>query len=137
MANAADFLGDRWMLLVLRSALYGVSRFEDILAELKIGRSVLSARLTRLVDAGLLERVTYREESDRSRAEYKPTQAARELLLVFAAMQQWGDKWVRRKAPAICPCKRSSGEALRVAFATAGGEIVAPDDVTMQPAERR
>ncbi len=132
MANAADFLGDRWMLLVLRSALYGVSRFEDLLGELKIGRSVLSARLTLLVDAGLLERVTYREEGDRSRAEYIPTQAARELLIVFAAMQQWGDKWVRRKAPAIRPRRRSTGEELRVVFATTDGEIVALGDVTMR-----
>jgi len=47
MAQSATLLGDRWKLLILRSALYGVSRFEDIQHELKISRGILSKKYPR------------------------------------------------------------------------------------------
>lgn len=131
MASATTVLGDRWSLLILRSALYGVSRFDDLQRELDIGRSVLSGRLARLVDAQLLTKSEYREEGDRLRPEYTPTAAARELALVFAAMQEWGDRWIRRKPALIRPRKRGTREPLRVAFVEKGVKTVALDDVTM------
>lgn len=131
MANAASILGDRWTLLILRSALYGVSRFDDFKSELSIGRSVLSGRLADLVSAGLLAKTEYRETADRARPEYRPTAAARDLVLVFAALQQWGDRWVRKKAPAARPRKRESREILKVGFVPKDAEVVANNDVTM------
>ena len=55
LAKAIDLVGDRWTLLILRAALYGVRRFDDFHAELGCPRTVLSGRLKKLVDDGLLD----------------------------------------------------------------------------------
>ena len=55
LAKAIDLIGDRWTLLILRAALYGVRRFDDFQSELGCPRTVLSGRLKKLVDAGLLD----------------------------------------------------------------------------------
>ena len=56
LARAFELIGDRWMLLILRSALYGMRRFDDFQAELDVPRTVLSSRLAALVDSGIMER---------------------------------------------------------------------------------
>jgi len=83
------------------------------------------------VEQGLLATRTYQEPGSRERTEYKPTEAAKDLLLVFLAWQQWGDKWLRRKPPALQPRKRTTGELVRVAFATVAGKVIDTDDITM------
>jgi len=52
--RALDVLGEKWTLLVLREAIYGVRRFDDFARALKCGRGVLSARLKTLIEAGIL-----------------------------------------------------------------------------------
>ena len=54
LARAFELIGDRWTLLILRSALYGVSRFDDFQVDLDIPRSVLSSRLAGLVETGIM-----------------------------------------------------------------------------------
>jgi DNA-binding HxlR family transcriptional regulator len=70
LARAFDVIGDRWTLLILRSALYGVRRFDDFASELGAPRTVLADRLKRLTAAGLLARRDYREPRRRARPEY-------------------------------------------------------------------
>lgn len=120
------------MLLILRSVLYGVSRFGDLQAELGISRGVLSERLTRLANAGLLDRGTYQDDGDRTREDYRPTEAARALVLAFAALQQWGDVWLRAATPAARPVSRKTGAPLRVAFVDPSGALVPDREVTMR-----
>src|SRR5436190_6121311 len=71
VARTVDLLGDWWTPLVLREAFYGVRRFDEFQRTLGIGRNVLTQRLTRLVDEGLLERVAYCEHPPRH--EYRLT----------------------------------------------------------------
>jgi len=59
VARALEVLGERWTLLVVRDALLGLRRFEDFQRSLGVARNVLTDRLARLVDAGVLERVLY------------------------------------------------------------------------------
>ena len=68
LARSFELIGDRWSLLILRSALYGVRRFDDFQADLDIPRSVLSNRLAGLVETGIMERREYREDGQRARA---------------------------------------------------------------------
>src|SRR5256885_15992714 len=56
LARSFELIGDRWTLLILRSALYGVRRFDDFQADLDLPRSVLSNRLAALVESGIMER---------------------------------------------------------------------------------
>src|SRR3712207_9133510 len=66
-----DVVGERWTLLVLREAFYGVRRFADFQRHLGCARNILSARLRTLVDEGLLAREPYREPGSRVRDEYR------------------------------------------------------------------
>ncbi len=92
IARTVDILGDWWTPLVLREAFYGVRRFVDFQSALNIGRNVLSQRLVRLVDEGLLERVQYSEHPPRF--EYPLTEKGRDFWPVLAAMVTWGDRWL-------------------------------------------
>src|SRR5215467_13669484 len=86
LARAFELIGDRWTLLILRSALYGVRRFDDFQADLDIPRSVLSSRLAGLIETGIMDRREYREGGQRGRTEYKLTAMGEALSLPFIAM---------------------------------------------------
>lgn len=91
VARTLDVVGDKWTLLVLRDAFYGVRRFEDFAGDLGIARNVLTDRLARLVDAGVLRRERYQDHPPRH--EYRLTAKGRDLLPVVLTMMHWGDTW--------------------------------------------
>jgi DNA-binding HxlR family transcriptional regulator len=129
LARSFELIGDRWMLLILRSAMYGVRRFDDFQAELDVPRSVLSARLAALVDAGIMERREYREEGQRARIEYPLTEMGSQLGLPFFAMTAWGDKWLGEGEPHFGLQSRANGQKLRVALVDERGKPVKPQDI--------
>src|ERR671914_269155 len=65
IAQALELIGERWTLLIVRDAFYGVRRYSDFLAHLDIPRAVLAERLTALTAAGVLERRRYQESPPR------------------------------------------------------------------------
>jgi DNA-binding HxlR family transcriptional regulator len=91
--GALEIVGERWSLLVLREAFFGIRRFGDFQQALGCARNLLSERLTKLVDHGVLERVAYQEPGQRSRYEYQLTEKGLELLPALVALMQWGDRW--------------------------------------------
>ena len=92
IARAADVLGDHWNLLIIRQACLGTRRFDDFQTALGISRNILTQRLNRIVDEGMLTRVTYDES--RQRHEYRLTDKGREVYPILAAMAAWGDRWL-------------------------------------------
>ena len=129
LAGSFELIGDRWTLLILRSALYGLRRFDDFQADIDIPRSVLSNRLAGLVETGIMERREYRDEGQRARAEYPLTKMGRALGLPFFAMTQWADKWL---GDGVSPYKlrsKSSGEWLSVALVDEHGRPAKGADV--------
>jgi len=92
LARSVDLLGDWWTPLVLRDAYYGVRRFEDFQRSLGIGRNILTQRLNRLVDEGMLERRPYQDRPVRH--EYILTDKGRDFFPVVAAIVRWGDRWL-------------------------------------------
>src|SRR2546426_7778134 len=78
VGRTLGLVGERWTLLILREAFFGVRRFGQLVRNLGIPRPTLSERLRTLVDAGLLERVPYATEPDRH--EYRLTQAGLHLF---------------------------------------------------------
>lgn len=116
MALAAEIIGDRWTLLILREAFYGVSRYDDMRADLDAPRSMLSDRLARLVENGLMTRRAYREPGDRERHAYVLTEAGRALALTLVALTQWGEKWVIGRPAPVKLVDRATGKALRAAL---------------------
>jgi DNA-binding HxlR family transcriptional regulator len=92
MARSIDVLGDHWNLLLIREACLGTRRFDDFQRGLGIGRNILTVRLARLVEEGLLERVEYQRSPPRS--EYRLTEKGRGVYPILAAMAAWGDRWL-------------------------------------------
>ncbi|GAF48323.1 winged helix-turn-helix transcriptional regulator [Rhodococcus wratislaviensis] len=86
-------IGDRYTLEIARELFYGNHRFTDMAAQLGAPRSVLSNRLAKLCDAGVIRR---RQYSDRPpREEYLLTESGRDLVPLLLALKQWGDRWCR------------------------------------------
>ena len=92
VAQTLEIVGEWWTLLILRDVFLGVRRFDDFVDRLGISRNVLTNRLDRLVDAGVLERRPYDEA--RGRYDYLLTDKGRALWPVLTALRQWGDEWI-------------------------------------------
>lgn len=109
--------------MILRSALYGVRRFDDFQAELGAPRTVLSGRLKRLVRSGLLEPTEYREEGRRPRKEYVLTAQGNALRPILISLTQWGDDWLDGTDAPISFTQKTGG-AVRAGFVGADGREV-------------
>lgn len=92
IARTTDLLADWWTPLVLREFYYGRHRFDEFVQALDISRAVLSARLKRLVEEGIVERSQY--EDHPPRYEYHLTEKGFALWDVLAAMFRFGDDWM-------------------------------------------
>jgi len=91
IARTLDVVGERWTLLVLRETFLGTRRFEDFRRRLGIARNILTDRLERLVEVGVLERRLYQERPERF--EYRLTTKGLELYDVILMLKKWGDRW--------------------------------------------
>jgi DNA-binding HxlR family transcriptional regulator len=90
LARALEVIGERWTLLIVRDAFYGVRRFNDFHAHLDIPKAVLSDRLTGLVGDGILERVPDPQHAGRHL--YELTEAGRDLWPVVNSLLVWGGR---------------------------------------------
>lgn len=113
VARTADLLGDWWTPLVLRELLLGRHRFTDIRERLEVSKPILSARLRRLEDEGVVERRQYEEAPPRY--EYHLTDKGRALWDVVAAMWRFGDDWMFDDSPGALVelVDRRTGEPIR------------------------
>ncbi|MBD3729182.1 MAG: helix-turn-helix transcriptional regulator [Sphingomonadales bacterium] len=91
LPSALEVMGERWSFMILRASFNGIRHFEDFLGQLGIARNILSNRLAKLVDHGILERVPCSD--DRRRIEYRLTQKGFDLLPAMVALRQWGEKY--------------------------------------------
>jgi DNA-binding HxlR family transcriptional regulator len=130
-----EIVGERWTLLILREAFFGVRRFEDFVRNVGCPRDVLSARLKTLVANDILERVPYREAGHRARHEYRPTPKGRELVPSLLALMEWGDRWAADPTgPAVAVSHAGCGEPVEVELRCAGGHgPLSGEDLRIQP----
>ena len=87
-----DIIGDRWSFLIISAAYFGVTRFDDYQSQLHIATNILSDRLRRLADDGMLARNRYREKP--ARYEYILTEKNIAFYQVPLMLALWGDKWL-------------------------------------------
>jgi DNA-binding HxlR family transcriptional regulator len=98
IARALEEVGEWWSLLIVRECTQGATRFDEFQGKLGIARNVLTARLQRLTELGILERFPL---PDRANTEgYRLTQKGEELYPVIVALMQWGDRWLTENG---CP----------------------------------
>ena len=108
IAGALEVVGERWSLLIVRNVFLGLRRFDQIQENLGIARNVLQARLKRLTEQGVIERVRYQERPQRY--EYRLTEKGLDLWPTIVALMQWGDRYA---APAGRPGGRARTPRLR------------------------
>lgn len=90
VARSVDLIGDRWSLLIVRNAFDGTSRFGDFQRGLGVARNILSDRLRKLVEAGILE---LQGASDGTAyQEYVLTTKGESLFPIVVALRQWGEQ---------------------------------------------
>ena len=132
IARTLDVIGEPWSPLVLRDVWVGINRFDQIQADLKISRKVLTERLNHLVDEGVLERHPY---DQRPRYEYRLTQKGVELVDLLMVMTRWGDKWLAGEAgPPVLYRHHACGEISSVDLrCTHCGESMHATDITPLP----
>jgi len=133
MARTVDIVGDRWTLLILRELFYGVRRFADFEADLGIPRAVLSQRLGSMVAADLLEKAPYQEQGTRTRYEYHLTPMAADLMVMVAAMTEWGDRHLRDDLAPLEFFDKDSRKRVHTGFVTASGAAVPHEQVAARP----
>jgi DNA-binding HxlR family transcriptional regulator len=99
VAAALEVIGDRWSLLAVRELSLGVTRFNDVAANTGAPRDILTARLRKLEDQGVVRREPY---SDRPpRYDYVLTDAGVALAPVLSALRRWGDEHLVEGAPPV------------------------------------
>jgi len=103
---ALEAVGERWSFLILRAAFNGLAHFEEFQATLGIARNILSNRLGRLVEHGILLRDP--DPADRRKVAYRLTDKGRELLPALIALRQWGDRWIAGMPSNPVLCDRQS-----------------------------
>ncbi len=125
IAQALEQVGDWWSLLIVRDAFFGLSRFAQFEKSLGISKNILSDRLHRLVEHGVLEKQRLNEPGNRY--EYRLTRKGKDLWLVLTAMRLWSDRWVfgDDQAPLVV---RERGTGRRVAGLLAVDENGDPVD---------
>ncbi|MGP4100916.1 winged helix-turn-helix transcriptional regulator [Nonomuraea sp. KM90] len=128
IANALAVVGERWSLLALREIFLGVRRFDQIARNTGASRDILTARLRKLEEAGLLERHQY--ESHPPRYEYVLTEPGQALHSVLLTLMAWGDRYVTEGEPPTV-WAHSCGEVLEpVTVCARCQEPVRPEEMT-------
>ena len=89
LARTLEVVGERWTLMIVRDAFYGIRRFGDFAAQLKIPRAVLANRLKLLVQEGVLTR----HDDGAGNVDYLPTTKGTELWPILRAAMAWGDTY--------------------------------------------
>lgn len=129
MARAMEVVGDRWSILILRESYYGVRRFDEFEYYVGIAPNILSSRLKKLVDAGVMMRVALPDHA--RRYEYVLTDKGRDFFPAYLALKKWGDDWLAEPAgPQVVFRERDAGRPIEYPqLTTRSGKPLRLEDV--------
>jgi DNA-binding HxlR family transcriptional regulator len=128
VARSVEAVGDWWALLIVRDAFAGKKRFGEFQRSLGVAKNILTVRLKKLVDNGVLERVPASDGS--AYQEYALTEKGRGLLLVIAALGQWSCAGSEFEL-----VDRKKGKPVTLELRSEDGRGLAPDEVRLVPPE--
>ncbi|WP_194813346.1 helix-turn-helix domain-containing protein [Nocardia sp. XZ_19_385] len=89
VARTVDLVGDRWSLLIVRDAMEGPAAFTEFQRRLGIAKNILTDRLRKLVDHGILTTSTV---PGGKRHLYELTDAGQDLFTLVVSLRQWGER---------------------------------------------
>ena len=128
-----DVVGDRWSILLLREAYYGTRRFDKFQYYLGVAPNILSTRLKKFVDFGVMTRVPLLGHS--GRYEYVLTKKGRDFFPTYLALKKWGDHWLAEpEGPQVVFKDRISGRPIEYPpLLSARGEPLQLEDIEIVP----
>lgn len=129
MARTLERIGDWWTMMIVREAFYGTRTFSGFERRLGISKNILSRRLAKMENDGLLVRRA--SERDRRSFEYRLTDKGRDLFTVLIAMMQWGDRWEDRGrgAPVELRHGKTNAGIARLRVRDGSGKALGPRDL--------
>ena len=127
-------VGTKSAMLIMREAYYGTTRFDDFARRVGITRAATSARLSELVELGLLKRQPYHELGQRRREEYVLTEAGIDFMPVVWAMFEWGRRHLPGRNRLRLTHLGCDAEA-SVEIRCSEGHKVAPDELGVRLAK--
>src|SRR6202451_257422 len=95
LSRALEVIGERWKLLIMRDAFFGVRRFGDFAAHLGVPRAVLTERLETLGEEGVLAET----RGSHGYSEYVLTDKGLSLWPVVRDLLSWGDEYYSVNGP--------------------------------------
>jgi DNA-binding HxlR family transcriptional regulator len=119
LPQSIELIGERWSFLILRGTFNGLRHFEQFQAALGIARNILSNRLARLVEGGILERRP--DPTDRRKVIYSLTLKGEALLPVLIALRQWGQDWGHGRKEIVLADKRDGIPVKRIRVQASDG----------------
>ena len=135
VARSVDIIGDRWSLLIVRDAFDGIRRFSDFQRSLGMARNILSDRLHKLVNSGIL---TMQSASDGTAyQEYVLTDKGERLFPVIVALRQWGEQnlFAQGERHSLLVDRRTGRPVPFMAPAAHDGTALLPVDTEVQKIE--
>jgi DNA-binding HxlR family transcriptional regulator len=132
-ARALEIVGERWSLLILRNAMFaGARRFTEFQRQLGIAPNILSSRLDRFVESGLM--ASRARAGDGETREYVLTDKGLDLQPVIIALSEWGDRWAAPDGPPISYEHDACGGPIHHRLSCQRCEAtVKPGEVTARP----
>lgn len=132
-ARAVNILGDKWTMLIVRDAFYGVSSFSQFQKRLGVARNVLSDRLDQLVQHDVLQRKPVRPGVDRYT--YRLTERGKTIFPILIALMQWGDRWTSGNSggPVVILDREANAPIQQVGVFARDGRHLTPADVLFAP----
>jgi DNA-binding HxlR family transcriptional regulator len=130
IARSLEILGEWWTLLIVRDAIMGARRFDEFKTT-GIADNILTARLKKLTEAGILERRLYQERPPRY--EYVLTEKGYALGPVVLALRTWGRQWTDGDDSSIITHSQCGHELSVAPFCEACERAVGPPEVRVAP----
>ena len=130
LAQTLSVIGEHWTLLIIRDVFFGLRHFDQFQKDLGIARNVLSTRLKKLVEAGVLEK-----SAGDGHPEYRLTEKGLALQPVLLSMTHWGDTWMPHPdGKRLTFVDRRDGKPIRqMAVYADDGRKLKPKDVKAKP----
>ena len=122
-----ELIGERWAFLILRGAFNGLQHFEQLQAGLGIARNILSNRLAKMVEGGILERRA--DPDDRRKVVYSLSPKGEALLPVVLALRQWGEDWGHGRQDLVLADERDGVPIRRIGIHAADGRELGLHDL--------
>lgn len=119
-----EILNDRWTILLLREAFYGVTKFNDFLENTGISKQILSNRLKHLIQLEIFELSIYKDVGVRERKEYLLTKKGKSLNIVLLAMLESGANFIEAGKDVVKVFNKSTDDELKLKLVDSFNQVI-------------